>query len=250
MQPSRNRLAPSSDGGTPPIRSRSRAEPDDVMPGPDDEPLDGSREVWAAAWTDDPVTAMTRTYCRHYDAVFHRARGVCSVDDAADVAQEVFLRLWRSPLSFDPGKGTLRTYLLVLTRGVAIDHLRRDVRRKARDERAWSGSVRVDEFTVVEPLLAQESAERVRRALERIHPTQRDAVRLVFFDELTFNDSARRTGVPESTVKSRVRLALHRLRPELDDLAHQPTAPLDQAALDGVGLDRVASDGGQVGDAA
>lgn len=190
------------------------------MPRPDDDLLDADRETWTAAWRRDPVEAMTRAYYRHHDAVLHRARSVCSVDDAADVAQEVFLRLWKAPHRFDPTKGTLRTYLLVLARGVAIDHLRADARRRARDERATCTSVRVDDFTVLEPLLARESAERVRRALDHVHPAQRDAVEDVFFGELTFGASARRTGVPENTVKSRVRLAMHRMRPELVDLAH------------------------------
>jgi RNA polymerase sigma factor (sigma-70 family) len=201
-----------------------------VTPGPDDDPLDGCREVWVAAWADDPVGAMTRTYCRHFDAVLRRARNVCSADDAADVAQEVFLRLWKAPLAFDPTKGSLRTYLLVLTRGIAIDHVRRDARRRVRDERAVVSRTSIDDGTVIEPLLARESAERVRRALELIHPTQRDAVRNVYFDGLTFGDSARRACVPESTVKSRVRLALRHLHPELLDLAQRDVGSVGNVA--------------------
>jgi RNA polymerase sigma-70 factor, ECF subfamily len=207
-----------------PIRARVGSERDVVMPGSDEDPLEGSRETWIAAWTSDSVEALTRVYCRHFDAVLRRAANVCSVDDAADVAQEVFLRLWRAPQAFDPGKGSLRTYLLVLARGIAIDQVRRDVRRRARDERASTVPGPIDEFTMLEPLLAQESAARVHRALDQIHPAQRDAVHHVFFDELTFSDSARRTSVPESTVKSRVRLAMHRMRPELVDLARGDAA--------------------------
>ncbi len=175
---------------------------------------------WSEAWNANRHHAMTEVFRMHAAAVQHRARMVCGAEMAADVTQEVFLRLWRNPGAFDPTKGTMHTYLMVLARGVAIDTVRSESRRRRRDalsrQRSTSGAP--DDVLVLEPILRQEKATRVHEALGLLDPRQRDAITSSICAERTFCEVARLSGIPEGTVKSRVRLGLVRLRPALTDL--------------------------------
>jgi RNA polymerase sigma-70 factor, ECF subfamily len=180
-----------------------------------------NRDQWIEAWSTDRVQLMTDVYRQHATAVHLRASGVCGAEAAADVTQEVFLRLWRNPGGFDPAKGSLRTYLVVLARGVAIDLVRSDARRRRRDERADPPAASpgsVGDVMILEPILQSETAARVNAALTQLDARQREAIETSFYDEMSFCDAARQRGIPEGTVKSRVRLGLARLRPALADL--------------------------------
>ncbi len=133
------------------------------------------------------------------------------------------MRLWRHPGSFDPARGALRTYLLVLASGVAIDHVRAEARRRCRERRVEMANTCVlqDDVTVVEPLLEKEAAAYVNQALSTIGPAQRQAIEAVYFEERTYAETATHTGVAQGTVKSRVRLGLDRLRPAMSGLREE-----------------------------
>jgi len=185
------------------------------------DPLIASRAQWIEAWTNDRAQLMTEVYRDHVSEVQRRASGVCGAEAAADVAQEVFLRLWRNPHGFDPTKGSLGTYLAVLARGVALDFVRSDVRRRRRDARAHPVTVvrdSTDDMAMTEPILQRETAARVKSALTQLDVRQREAIETSFYDGMRLSEIARQSGIPEGTVKSRVRLGLARLRPALVDL--------------------------------
>jgi RNA polymerase sigma-70 factor (ECF subfamily) len=185
------------------------------------DPVLTSRDQWIEAWSNDRDQLMTDAYRDHFAAVKLRASDVCGAETAADVAQEVFLRLWRNPRGFDPAKGSLRTYLVVLARGVALDFVRSDARRRQRDARAHPTTL-LPEYTsdavMVDPILQRETAARVKVALTQLDVRQREAIETSFYEEMKPGDIARQCGIPEGTVKSRVRLGLARLRPSLADL--------------------------------
>ena len=111
---------------------------------------------------------MTEVCRRHERDIVLRAGRVCGPNDAADVAQEVFLRLWRNPAAFDPDKGSLETYLSMLARSIAVDSVRSDVRRRQRDARALVSFGPVDfssDRLVYEPFVRKEVILRVGSAL-------------------------------------------------------------------------------------
>ena len=130
--------------------------------------------------------------------------------------QDVFVELWRHPDRYDPAAGKLRTYLIVLARHRAIDVVRSELRRIARQERhcrlaagSWHPSA-CDEVT------AAEAASVVRAAVGLLPDGQRRVVELAYFGGLTCREVALAAGIPEGTVKSRLRLALAKLENALD----------------------------------
>lgn len=173
------------------------------------------------------LVALERLYDRYALLVF--SVGVRVLQDrqlAEDVTQEVFLRLWRSPQAYDPARGRLLSWLMSVTRNRAIDELRRRVRRDqsedAREAQLWL--VRSD-VPADDPQLAASLAElraAVRLALAELPQVQREVIELAYFGGLTQIEIAERTGTPLGTVKTRVRLAMHKLRDMLDGFAPGP----------------------------
>ena len=161
-----------------------------------------------AAGDDD---ALTEVYDRYAPLVFGVAKRVLANRSLAeDVVQEVFTALWRNPERFDPQRGSLRAYLGVQAHRRAVDAVRSDTRRRAREEHCElmqppveaRSSDRMDAVTV---------AEVVRQAIARLPDGQRQAVELAYWSGRPQREVADVLGVPEGTVKSRMRLAQAKL---------------------------------------
>jgi len=158
-------------------------------------------------------------FADHHRKVYAAAFGV--LGDAAlaqDVVQDVFLRLWRRPGSFDPARGDLGTYLRLMGRSRALDLWREaQVRGRAADRLKLVGGPaepRIEEQP--EPLFERsENGAAVRAALGQLPETQREALVLAYWGGLTADQVAKRVQVPLGTAKSRIRLGLARLRDEL-----------------------------------
>ncbi len=135
---------------------------------------------------------------------------------AADVTQDVFVRLWNQPDRFDPTRGSLRTFLLSVARNVAIDHARSDTSRCAREERNGRAQLRAESPTgPAELAVVHDDADRLLAALDRLPTLNREAVVTAYYGQLTYREAADALGVPEGTIKSRIRLGLRQLRTEL-----------------------------------
>lgn len=134
-------------------------------------------------------------------------------DDAAaeDVTQEVFVKLWRNAMKFDPHRGRAGSWILHMAYTTAVDLLRS--RRRASpsrfdhlpDEPDTASDTAGDAETAV-------MGAQVRGGLLRLPPEQRQALEMAYFGALTQQEIAGRLGIPLGTVKSRVRLGLEALR--------------------------------------
>jgi RNA polymerase sigma-70 factor (ECF subfamily) len=156
-----------------------------------------------------------------YDAYGAMAYGLAlkllgSRTEAEDVVQESFLALWRQAQRIDPARG-LRSYLLSIVHNRAVDRVRRRARRPEAvlDIDAPIPATTDDPADTV-TRIAEGAA--VRAALIALPADQRQTVELVYFRGLTLNETANRMRVPLGTAKSRLRLALGRLRQELGTL--------------------------------
>jgi RNA polymerase sigma-70 factor (ECF subfamily) len=133
---------------------------------------------------------------------------------AEDVSQDVFVTVWERPGSFDPDRGSLRTWLGTLAHRRAVDHVRRE---EARRRRAIKDAARPQTTPDVEEMaMALVTAERVRAALATLPDEQRRAIQLAYFGGKTYRQVAEVLGIPEGTAKSRLRLGLRRIAAVLE----------------------------------
>ena len=128
--------------------------------------------------------------------------------DAEDVLQETFWQVWQTAKCYDPSRSTPQTWLFLLARSRASDH----ARRHGRGQPASAEELLAEESDPFEHLARTEIAERVRGALGHLPSEQRDAVRLAFFEGLSHRQIAEHLGIPLGTVKTRILLAMRRLR--------------------------------------
>jgi RNA polymerase sigma-70 factor (ECF subfamily) len=144
---------------------------------------------------------------------------------AQDVAQDVFLGLWRDPARYDPRRGPLGHYLRMVARSRALD-MWREAQVAGRASDRMRALAEVQEGPLEQrPVAAveQHAGEAlVRRALMRLPDMQREAIVLTYWGGLTAEQIARSSGTPLGTVKSRIRLGVLKLReqcaPDLTDV--------------------------------
>jgi RNA polymerase sigma-70 factor (ECF subfamily) len=136
---------------------------------------------------------------------------VGSRDAAEDVAQQTFERVWRRCSTFDPGRGTVRTWINTVTRNVALDSLKAIRAQPVSPENLIRlAGVSSDEPDVLS--IRQESWARLRRALGELPSDQCRAVVMAAAYRLTAQEIADVDGIPLGTAKTRIRLGLRKLR--------------------------------------
>jgi RNA polymerase sigma-70 factor (ECF subfamily) len=166
-----------------------------------------------------PVTwSLSGAFREHGGAVTRLARRICGPTLALDVTQEVFLRLWIHPEKFDPQRGSLLGYLLMVTRHKSIDAIRSEAARLARDTRTLDVPAPQDE-TPADRVIRADRAAQVSAGLDHLSDAQRDAIVLAFYGGHSYRDVAVILGEPEGTIKARIRVGLQRLRSVLAALA-------------------------------
>jgi RNA polymerase sigma-70 factor, ECF subfamily len=177
----------------------------------------GSDAVLAARLAAGDDHALAEVFDALAKSVYGSALRVLGDNSATqDVVQDVFVELWRHPGRYDPAAGTLRTYLTVLARHRAVDLVRSELRRVARQERSYRLSPAPLVADVGDEVLAAETAGLVRSAVQLLPASQRQVVELAYFKGLTCREVAHAVGIPEGTAKSRLRLALAKLEEMLD----------------------------------
>lgn len=166
-------------------------------------------------------TALTRAYDLYAPMVQGVAWRVTRDRVAAeDVTQEVFVYLWEHPAAFDADRGSLRTWLATLAHRRAVDWVRRESARRARDAR--QAEYLLPEPDIAGAVIASTFADRVRAAVAALPSAQRATIGLAYFEGLSYREVATKLGIPEGTAKSRMRLGLLRLA---DQLAAEGIAP-------------------------
>lgn len=137
---------------------------------------------------------------------------------AEDLAQETMLLVWKKAAYFDPSRASVSTWIFTIARNARIDRLRKESRPTA-IANTFDPSDEPDAPVSGEAaVMTAEREERVRNAISHLSDEQADALRLFFFGEKPQSEIAGELGIPLGTVKSRLRLALGRLRQILDDL--------------------------------
>ena len=177
----------------------------------------GTDALLAARLAAGDDQALAEVFDRFGPAVYGAALRVVGDSAAAqDVVQDVFVELWRHPGRYDPAAGALRTYLVVVARHRAVDLVRSELRRIARQERQHRLTPGQPHPSACGEVIAAEAASVVRAAVRLLPDGQRRVVELAYFEGLTCREVALAAGIPEGTAKSRLRLALAKLETVLD----------------------------------
>lgn len=127
---------------------------------------------------------------------------------AEECAQEVMATVWHKAHLFDPARASVATWVFTIARNRRIDALRKQ-RRPEPEDLGWGPEPEPDQDDVL--VLQQESA-RLTEALRLLPEKQRVLVERAYFGDLSHSEIAEETGLPLGTIKSRIRLALERLR--------------------------------------
>ena len=162
----------------------------------------------AAAWEE-----IVQRYHRRIYNICYRFAG--SADDAQDLTQEVFIKMYRTLNSYDVDRGAFMTWVTTVTRNLLVDHFRKTKQERMTDSLDTASSEHEDAM----PLGAQipdrgpapdskvqrrEARETVHLALQKLSPELREAVILRDLQDLDYREIATVLKVPEGTVKSRI----------------------------------------------
>jgi len=160
------------------------------------------------------VAALAALYDRYGALAYALAmRVVGDPGKAEDVVQEAFLNVWRKAGTFDPARGSLRSWLLATVRNRAVDSLRGRAGRE-RGELGLEEILELPASPAHDPWAEVSRAferDAVREALDRLPSEQRQSVELAYYAGYTYREIAESERVPLSTVKGRMRLALEKL---------------------------------------
>ncbi len=182
---------------------------------PKRQPLrpDASDAELFAALQAGQTEALAVLYDRHASLVYGLACQLLQrVGEAEDLTQDIFLALSRS--TYDPRRGSLRTFLTVLTRSRCLDRLRSRQRRF----QFWQKQTppAPPEDTTWRAAIAQEQQAVVREALATLPEPQQTVLNLAYFEGLSQSEIAEQLQLPLGTVKARARRGLLRLRQYLE----------------------------------
>ena len=149
-----------------------------------------------------------------YSLVLHLLK---DPDEAEDVVEETFWQAWRKADSYEPSRGAVSTWLLTIGRRKALDRLR--ARKRSREDLMGDDKSLADlPSSAPDPSIDVEGAElreSVRLALNDLPSEQREVLELGYFNGLSQSEIADVTGQPLGTVKTRMRLAMQKLREPL-----------------------------------
>ena len=164
----------------------------------------GDAEAWEA---------LVRQHSRRIYNICYRFTG--SAENADDLAQEVFIKMYRTLSSFDPDKGAFTTWITTMTRNLLVDHFRKTKQDRATDSLDAGLGEEEDSATLGDRLhdsgmsaddriQRRETQEMVQKAIQKLSPELREAVILRDLQDMDYKEIAQALKVPEGTVKSRI----------------------------------------------
>jgi RNA polymerase sigma-70 factor (ECF subfamily) len=157
--------------------------------------------------------AFSALHDRHSRATYSLARRLTGDEqDAEDLAQETFLKVWRSAGSYRTQRGSVRTWMLSVVRNQSIDRLRSQASRRRTQEKAEAEAPRSQPSEVFAETWRKYRRARLQEALQVLPHTQHKVLALAHFSDLTNAEISERLCLPLGTVKGRMRLGLKKLR--------------------------------------
>lgn len=135
-------------------------------------------------------------------------RSGASATLAEECAQEVMAAVWQKAHLFDPERASVATWIFTIARNRKIDALRKQ-KRPEPEELPWETNAQPDQAEV---MALQQESQKLAAAIATLPEKQRSLIEKAYFRDLSHSEIAEETGLPLGTIKSRIRLALDRLR--------------------------------------
>lgn len=159
--------------------------------------------------------ALTDVYNQHSSLVYSYCRRQLGAEAARDLTQEVFVAAWRARHRFDPEKGSIRAWLMGITKNKIIDLFR----KRGRRPQIADGAEVEYSSDEIDSVQVEQIADRMvlATALDELPDRARSVIELSFYEQLTHPEIAQRTGLPLGTVKSDIRRSLIKLRRQLEN---------------------------------
>ena len=165
--------------------------------------------------------ALSELYDRYSSLVFGLARN--AVDDQAlaeEITQDVFMRIWNKAGTYQAEQGKVVSWIAGIARNRAIDVFRHQRTRAEGNSVSWEAIPFFDppdSQNVEQELESKHKQQRVQQALFQLPEEQRQALALAYFKGFTHEQAAEALGQPLGTVKTRIRLGMHKLRQILEE---------------------------------
>ncbi|MEO0401915.1 MAG: sigma-70 family RNA polymerase sigma factor [Pseudomonadota bacterium] len=174
---------------------------------------DGKRMLWVSHMSRIRDDQDQSAFAELFEHFAPRVKGflIKSGADASlaeECAQEVLATCWHKAHMFDPARASVATWIFTIARNRKIDVLRKQ-RRPEPEDVGWGPEEDPDQADV---LALQQESEQLGRAIAELPPAQRELIQKAYFGDLSHSEIADQTGLPLGTIKSRIRLALERLR--------------------------------------
>jgi RNA polymerase sigma-70 factor, ECF subfamily len=170
--------------------------------------------------------ALAAFYDRYGRLVFSLALRILEdVTLAEEVTQDIFLRIWNKADTYRAEQGKVLTWLGSMTRNRAIDMLRRQKVRPEGHRSDWAEDafpILQEDPRVEDGVILEQKREKVRQALDSLPGEQRQVLALAYYSGLSHQEIAAELGQPLGTVKTRLRLAMQKLRHTLKDDGTSP----------------------------
>lgn len=179
--------------------------------------LKTERKDDTAPWVEDLILVRDNrdraAFARLYAHFAPRVKGFLMKSGteaqlAEDCAQDVMVSVWKKAHLFDPGRASVSTWIFTIARNRRIDIARRD-RRPEPEDLGWGPE---PEPAQEDSLALQQETSQLGRALAELPQKQRELIEKCYFGDLSHREIADVTGLPLGTIKSRIRLALEKLR--------------------------------------
>jgi len=157
--------------------------------------------------------AFATLYDRHSRAAFSLAYRMMGERQASeDLAQDAFLKVWRSASSYRAERGSVRTWILSIVHNRGIDHIRSQASRRRRQEEMEASAPRSQPSEAFAETWRNSQREQVREALGTLPPEQLKILELAYFSGYTHMEISNLLDLPLGTVKGRMRLGLKKIR--------------------------------------
>lgn len=166
------------------------------------------------------INALGIVYDRYGAVVYRLAlRMLANPAEAEDLTQEVFLAFWRGVNKYDPDRGTLLVFLLIITRSRALNRFKQQNSQRNLYEKFGNYLSRANNHPGMESVTLNELSERMGAALQQLPTAQKQVLEMGYYQGKSQAEIAQELSIPLGTVKTRSRQGLLKLQQLLRDLA-------------------------------